>query len=154
MINNPSLSDPQTTNYPFAYKFCKKLNTFCFCSNFLPQKNTYFTIADSFETGEAAPNLTVVIHEVYCRKQAPLAKVLFCDHSVAAILSKGEGDLRMAVKYKEVLIQRMANKRNMIHMTKQGQGLLKRLLYLNAKRVTQPESLKPVWIQSFLQLRF
>ncbi|XP_068726711.1 uncharacterized protein [Montipora capricornis] len=155
LIPNTSDEGEDVSDEEKAFKELQK-TLHCIIASFVknPQKNTCFTIADSFETGEAAPNLTVVIHEVYCRKQAPLAKVLFCDHSVAAILSTGEGNLMMAVKYKEVLIQRMENKRNMIHMTKQGQGLLKRLLYLNAKRVTQPESLKPVWLQSFLQLRF
>ena len=36
----------------------------------------------------------------------------------------------------------------------QGQVLLKRLLYTNAKRVKQTETLNPVWIDSVLQLRF
>ena len=193
---------------------------------YLLQKNTCFTIHESRDTEATSPSFTLVIYEVYSHKQVPLVKVLFCDHSSTPFPSQGPRNLMTAVKYKEVLIQMMANKQEspMIHVTKevvtkrnhissvddalyqfsqsvysflpkdfrdssafprkgsavfsvvphvrfvlkcqavstllkdlfslQGLALFRRLLYSNAKRLMQTERLKPVWIDSFLQLRF
>jgi len=121
-----------------------------------PQKNTCFTIHEPSNTEENPPNFTVVVQEVFCHRQVPLAKVLFCDHSVTAFPSEGSRNSASSVKYREFLKQMMADRKEspMIHVTKEGQVLLKRLLYTNAKRVKQTGTLSPVWMDSILQLRF
>jgi len=130
----------------------------CIIASFVefPQKNTCFTIHEPRDTEVTTPNLTLVVLDVYSRKQVPLAKVMFCDHSVTAFPSESDRNSLTAAKYREILIKMMKKKQEspMIHVTKQGQVLLRRLLYTNAKRVTQTERLNPVWITSILQLRF
>ena len=90
------------------------------------QQDNCFAIVHSLETEEQIPNLTVVTEAVYCRKQAPLIKVLFCDHSVTAFPSEGTGNSTIVAKYKEVLIPRMGKKQSssMIQSTKQVSRLL------------------------------
>jgi len=130
----------------------------CVIASFVeyPQKNTCFTIHEPSNTEENTPNFTIVVQDVYCHRQVPLAKVLFCDHSVIAFPSEGNRNSTNSAKYREVLKQMMAGKEEspMTHVTKEGRVLLKRLLYTNAKRVKQTEALSPVWIDSILQLRF
>ena len=67
------------------------------------------------------PNFTLVVLDVYSRKQVPLAKVMFCDHSVTAFPSESDRNSLTAAKYREILIKMMAKKQEspMIHVTKQ-----------------------------------
>ena len=108
--------------------FCSVLLTTVF-NRFTPvqffQQDNCFAIVHSLETEEQIPTLTVVTEAVYCRKQAPLIKVLFCDHSVTAFPSEGTGNSTIVAKYKEVLIPRMGKKQSpMIQSTKQVSRLL------------------------------
>ncbi|KAL9951474.1 hypothetical protein ACROYT_G044139 [Oculina patagonica] len=130
----------------------------CIIASFVeyPQNNKCFTIHEPCGKKENAPNFTIVVQEIYCHKQVPLAKILFCDHSVTAFPLKGNKNSASAAGYKEVLRQMMADRKEspMAHVTKKGQVLLRRLLYSNAKRVKQTKTQNPVWIDSMLQLRF
>ncbi|KAJ7377232.1 hypothetical protein OS493_030434 [Desmophyllum pertusum] len=102
----------------------------CIITSFVehPQKNTCFTIHEPCDTEENTPNFTIVVHEVYCHKQVPLAKIVFCDHSVTAFPSKGNRNSASSTKYREVLKQMMAdrNESPMAHLTKE---VRKELLY-------------------------
>lgn len=85
------------------------------------QQDNCFYIVHSLETEEQTPNLTVVTQAVHCRKQAPLIKVLFCDHSLTAFSSEAVGNSTIVAKFKEVLIPRMTKNQSspMIQSTKQ-----------------------------------
>ena len=74
------------------------------------QKNTCFTIHEPSSTDENAPNFTIVVQDVYCHRQVPLAKVLFCDHSLTAFPSEGNRNSANAAKYREVVRQMMADR--------------------------------------------
>lgn len=123
-----------------------------------PKSKNCFTIHESRDVEDSPPNFTIVVQNMYCHKQVPLAKVLFCDHSVIPFPLEGNktATTATAVKYRELLKQEMADTKEspMLHVTEEGQVLLKRLLYSNAKRVKQTATLSPVWMDSFLQLRF
>lgn len=108
----------------FAVLFSSADNSFTPVQFF--QQDNSFAIVHSLETEEQMPNLTVVTEAVYCRKQAPLIKVLFCDHSVAAFPSEGTGNSAIVAKYKEILIPRMRKKQSspMIQLTKQVSRIL------------------------------
>lgn len=123
-----------------------------------PKSKNCFKIHESRDAEDSPPNFTIVVQNMYCHKQVPLAKVLFCDHSVIPFPLEGNktATTATAVKYRELLKQEMADRKEspMLHVTEEGQVLLKRLLYSNAKRVKQTATLSPVWMDSFLQLRF
>lgn len=71
------------------------------------------------DTDATKPSLTLVVHDVFSHNYVPLVKVLFCDHSVISFPLEDARNSLSAAKYKEVLLEVMANKEEnpMIHMT-------------------------------------
>lgn len=71
------------------------------------------------DTNATTPSLTLVVHDVFSHNYVPLVKVSFCDHSVISFPLEDARNSLSAAKYKEVLLEVMANKEEnpMIHMT-------------------------------------
>lgn len=88
------------------------ISSLCFDLN-LQEKNC-FTIHEPRDVGEdCPPNFTIVVQNIYCHQQVPLAKVLFCDHREIPFPLEGNGTNTIAttVKYKELLQQVMAGRK-------------------------------------------
>ena len=88
------------------------------------QEKNCFTIHEPRDVGEdCPPNFTIVVQNIYCHQQVPLAKVLFCDHREIPFPLEGNGTATTAatLKYKELLQQLMAGRKEspMVQVTKE-----------------------------------